>query len=120
MIWPLIVWLCEVGGDDVRFNDCDEAEVNELLASYKVVICDSTERFEFVTKVMTAYSGFEPGLQSKTRTERFVSERWKDYKSAFALLNAEDSIMEKIIKIAVHNVIKSRRHIDSVKKAVNL
>jgi hypothetical protein len=120
MIWPLIVWLCEVGADDVRFNDCDESESNELLTRYKVVICDSAERFEFVTKVMTAYSGFEPGLQSKTRTDRFVSERWEDFKSEFALPNAEDSILGKIVKIAVHNVIKSRRHIDSVKKAVNL
>lgn len=120
VIWPLIVWLCEVDGNDARFSECDEAEINELLSRYRSVICDNTERFAFVTKVMTAYSGFETGLPSKTRTERFVSERWSDFKNEFDLPGTEDHIVEKVVKIAVHNVIKSRQYIGSVKKEVNL
>lgn len=120
MLWPLIVWLCEVGDDDARFDDCDEADVNEILSRYKTVICDNAERFEFITKVMTAYSGFETGLPSKTRTNRFVSENWYNFIGEFALPNTDESIAEMVVKIAVHNVIKSRHQIASVKKAVNL
>jgi hypothetical protein len=100
--------------------DYDEAETTEILNKYRAVICDNTERFEFVTKVMSAYSEFETKLNSKIRTERFVTERWRDFQGDFSLPDTDASIIEKVVKISVHNVIKSRFLIDAVKKGVHL
>lgn len=120
MLWPLIVWLCEVGADDAEFAECDEAETNEILSKYKSVISDNVEQFEFVTKVMTSYSSYDQRLPSKKRTQKFISERWQDYALYFNLPNAEEVILERVVKMAVANVLKSRYKIEAVKKGTNL
>lgn len=121
MIWPLIVWLCDVGRDDARLSDCDEAEVSEILNGYRTVICDAVERFEFVAKVMTEHSLFEPSLPSSgERTRKFVAEKWADFKSDFSLPSVPDISVEQVVKISINNVIRSRFAIDKIKRGVNL
>ncbi len=120
MIWPLIVWLCNPNHNDVQLADCDEAESNEILNQYRTVICDAAERFVFITKVMTEHSVFELALSLETRTERFVSEKWQMFQDDFHLPNSPASIKEKIIKISIHNVIRSRFAIKKIKQGVNL
>lgn len=120
MIWPIIAILCEVRETDAELEDYDFSDVTEILQKYRAVINNNSERFEFVSKVLSDFSDFFPALRSKERMSRFVSERWEQYKSDFDLKGA-DAITEKmVIQITISNVLKNRRVIAGIKGKVKL
>lgn len=121
MIWPLIVWGCKVNCEDALLSDCDDAEIDEIKAKYESVINDATERFDFVAKVMGEYASFDGGTaKGRERQEEFVRQKWSLFESDFYLSGADGRILEKVVKVAVNNVIRSRIRISSVKQKVNL
>lgn len=121
MIWPLIVWGCKVNCEDALLLDCDDAEIDEIKARYESVINDATERFDFVAKVMGEYSSFDGGTaKGRERQKKFVHQKWSLFESDFYLSGADGWILEKVVKVAVNNVIRSRIRISSVKQKVNL
>lgn len=96
MVWPIIAIQCEVRETDVELEDYDESDVAEVLQKYRAVINNNSERFEFVSTVLSDFNDFYPAMKSKERVERFISERWEQYKNDFDLKNA-DSITEEIV-----------------------
>jgi hypothetical protein len=119
MIWPLIVSICELNREDALLSACDDGQFDEIQHKYKTIIDNNSERFSFITKVLTSFSQYEVPLNEK-KTEHFISNRWKEYKNEFKLDNVDEEIKEMVIKLTISNVIKKRYTIDKIKTGVHL
>ena len=122
LVWPLIVSLCNINSEDAYFADSDDGDIDDIIHRYGAIINNNSERFEFVTKVLTGYNKIvasSPSLSSRERTKQFINQNWTDYKDEF-VLPASDDIMEQIVKLTISNVIKRRRNINQIKSEVNL
>ena len=120
MVWPIIAVQCEVRETDVELEDYDESDIAEILQKYKGVINNNSERFEFVSKVLSDFNDFYPAMKSRERVERFISERWEQYKSDFDLKSAYSTTEEIVIRLTLSKVLKSRRVIAEIKSKVKL
>jgi len=120
MIWPLIVTICKIDRGDAVVADCDDGDFDEIKKRYSQVIFNSSERFEFVSKVLSAYTEYQPSLNYKEKTESFISNCWVDYMQEFDLPNTHEDTIEKVVKLAISNVIKRRHKILQIKKGVGL
>lgn len=120
MVWPIIAIQCEVRETDVELEDYDESDVAEVLQKYRAVINNNSERFEFVSTVLSDFNDFYPAMKSKERVERFISERWEQYKNDFDLKNADSITEEIVIRLTLSKVLKSRRIITEIKGKVKL
>lgn len=120
MVWPVIAILCEVGEDDAKLEDYDECDVADILHKYRSVINNNSERFEFISRVLSDFSEFHPELKSKERTKKFVDDNWKNYKDCFDLKNADQPTEEMVIHLTVANVLRCRKVIAEIKGKVKL
>lgn len=120
MVWPIIAILCEVRETDTELDDYDSSDVAEILRKYKAVINNNSERFEFISKVLSDYEEFHLEMKSRDRVPRFISERWNQYTEDFDLKNADAATAEAVIRLTILNVLKSRRIIADIKSKVKL
>lgn len=120
MIWPLIVTICKIDRNDAVIVDCDDGEFDEIKRRYSQVILNSSERFEFVSRVISAHTEYQPNLKLNEKTKRFIDNCWGDYLQEFDLPNTPKDIIEKVVKLAISNVIKRRYKILQIKKEVSL
>jgi len=120
MIWPLIVSICGVDKEDALLADCDDCELDEVRRKYSAIINNNAERFEFVTKVMSAYNAYQPGMKSREKTSSFIARHWVDFQDEFYAPNMARTVLGIIVKLAISNVIKRRYIIVDIKKGINL
>ncbi len=120
MVWPIIAVQCEVRETDADLEDYDTSDVAEILQKYRAVINNNSERFEFVSKVLSDFNDFYPAMRSRERVARFISEKWEQYKSDFDLKNTDSATEEVVIRLTISNVLKSRKVIAEVKGKVKL
>lgn len=120
MVWPIIAILCEVRETDTELDDYDSSDVAEILRKYRAVINNNSERFEFISKVLSDYEEFHLEMKSRDRVPRFISERWNQYMEDFDLKNADAATAEAVIRLTISNVLKSRRIIADIKGKVKL
>ena len=120
MVWPVIAILCEVSEDDAELEDYDDSDIAAILQKYRSVINNNSERFEFVSCILSDYNEFHPEMKSKERTKNFVEENWKNYKNSFDLKSADSTTEEIVIRVTVANVLRSRKVIADIKGKVKL
>jgi len=120
MIWPLIVSICNVNSEDAILSNYDEGEVEHIIERYQSIIVNQSERFEFVTKVLSAYSLYRVNVRGDERIKSFVSDHWVDFCDDFDIQHDENDIVEPIVKLAISNVIRRHKNIVKIKQEVNL
>jgi hypothetical protein len=120
MVWPVIVSICEVNTEDALLSDYDDGTVDDIINRYKGIIDNNSERFEFVTKVMSAYNAFNIGEKTSDKTRKFISKKWQEFSGEFSIPNNEQDILEPIVKLAISNVIRRNRTIVRIKSEVGL
>ena len=120
MVWPIIAILCEVSEDDTELGDYDSSDVAEILQKYRAVINNNSERFEFISRILSDFNEFHSELTSKERVNRFISEKWMEYKSDFDLKNTDSATEKTVISLTISNVLKKRKEITRIKSRVKL
>lgn len=120
MVWPIIAITCEVGEDDAELIDYDESDVTVILERYRSIINNNSERFEFVSRVLSDYNEFHPEMKTKERTKKFIEESWRNYKDGFDLKWADLDTIEMVVRLTIANVIRGRRVITEIKNKVKL
>jgi len=120
MVWPVIAILCEVRENDESLEDYDESEVDEILRRYKSVINNNSERFEFVSRVLSDFIEFHPGMKYRERSRKFIDECWKNFMDTIDLKGADPNTEEMVIRLALANVLKSNKLITEIKGKVKL
>ena len=112
IVWPVIVLATNnMNFDDV---DLDDSETEEITRLYKDVINICTERYEFVTKVLSSYNCFQEGSKNE-RVRLFANSRYKDFMYLLDGITMNDEIKEILIKIILCNILKKRIQINGIK-----
>ena len=117
VIWPVIV----LATNNLIFDDedLDDSETEEITRLYKDVINICTEKYEFVTKVLYAFNGFDKGTK-KERVKLFIESHYKDYLYLLEDITMNDEFKDSLIKIILRNVLNKRIQINGIKEATNL
>ena len=122
MIWPIIVWLCERDTNSF-LQKYDEATSNEIASTYNKIIASTSERFDFINKVMyeyTKYAKANSGKRQDEVTENFISEKSILFHEDFDLSELDEEIAIAVIQLTVDKVIRERFNIKKIKEKVNL
>lgn len=130
IIWPIIVLLVDrMRRSDTFYDDYLDGDYDYLMNEYHDIIKITTERFRFITKVLSDFNSYEDNIlqMSKKRRKRkgldneFIKYKWKDYVRLFGL-NAINELedQEDLTKIILHQIILNRRDINKVKVRVGL
>lgn len=120
MVWPVIAILCEVNEEDAELQDYDEHDIEEIVRKYKSVINNNSERFAFISRVLSDYNDYAKELKSKERTQKFINDKWSNYEDCFDLKSADQQTKEMVIRLTVANVLRSRKVITEIKGKVKL
>ena len=122
IIWPLIVWMCARGTHE-WLQDYDEATCDQISSTFGKMINETSERFEFVTKVMSDFALFQkqnPGLIQKEVAKKFITEKSMSFRDEFDLSGLEANTAKAVMELTVEKVLRDRFAISGMKKAVNL
>lgn len=121
LIWTIIVLTTDVEKNESEYlDDIDSCDYQEIICSYRNIINTCTERFEFATKIITDYNEYSFEGKAKDKLKSFINEVWQNYLDEVDLKSIDDDIKEQIIKIILHNILKQKRIVNSIKKKVNL
>lgn len=122
ILWPIMV-LGSLKLPDEELEDFDDGEREEIEQRYKLYINKTSQKFEFVTKILNDLVNFSQknlykGLKSREIINAFINEEWRNYKEE---INSPDQeIQENLIKIILKNVLNSRYKINRIKEVTNL
>lgn len=121
LVWTIIVLTTDVEKNESEYlDDIDSCDYQEIVCSYRNLINTCTERFEFATKVITDYNEYFYEGKAKDKLSNFINGAWENYLDEIDMNGMDDDIKEQIIKIILHNILKQKRIINSIKKKVNL
>ena len=120
MIWPIIVLSCEICRDDARIINLDNAEFEEIKRNYKAIICNNTERFAFITKVITSFQKYKEDVKNINPDVLFIDNEWNKFVNEINMPSASPDIIEKVIKLTLANVLKCRYTISDISRDLNL
>lgn len=121
LVWTIIVLTTDVEKNESEYlDDVDSCDYQEIVCSYRNLINTCTERFEFATKVITDYNEYFYEGKAKDKLSSFINEKWQNYMDEIDIKGMDDDIKEQIIKIIIHNILKQKRIVNSIKKKVNL
>ena len=121
ILWPLIVFLVKqspINEDNIIFSGLDECEFQELNAKYNRIIDSKSEKFEFVTKVISDYEQMK--IKGHKSIRDFVDLNWHQYEDDLSSDSIDPSIRISLFKVIVSNILSSRLRINKVKISCNL
>lgn len=122
IIWPLIVCVSESVRNDRSLpilSEIDDALYDEVLIKYNDIIEYCSERYDFVTKVIAAYSEF-PHTNVSNGISLFVNEKWQSFSDEFSDDSISGEIKEYIVKVILYVILRKRIQIDAIKRGANL
>lgn len=119
LIWPIIVLV--TNNDDYDEYDIDDSETEELLSSYKDIINICSEKYEFITRVLSAYNSFK-AEDNKTKLDVFIKSESLNFKYLFddTNISLSEDLQDKLLQIIIRNIIRQRIKINKIKDTVNL
>jgi len=119
LIWPIIVLVTD--NDDYDEYDVDDSEADELLSAYKDIINICSEKYEFVTRVLSDYNNFKTEDKS-TKLESFIKSEGTNFRYLFddTSIKLSNDLQEILIQIIIRNIIRKRIRVNHIKDAVNL
>ena len=121
VIWPIIVLLCKINRNDAKLINLDDGEFSEIKKNYESVIYNNSERFTFITKVVSLYQNYKDTKKSEDIDNNvFIESHWQHFKEEIDLKLATPDIIKKVLCLTLSNVINNRYDINRIKKAVNL
>lgn len=121
LVWTIIVLTTDVEKNESEYLDeIDCCDYQEIICTYRNLINTCTERFEFATQVISDYNDYFFEGKIKDKLNNFINSQWCNYVDVMDMNDIDDDIKEQIIKIILHNILKQKRVVNSIKKKVNL
>lgn len=119
LVWPLIALMTDIRRCDDPISELmDECDYEDLTTRYKTLINNRCEQFDFATKVLSDYQGFQ--CSNGNKTEEFINLSWIDYKDEFAVSSITDEALEKLVKVILYHIIRQKNLVNDVKKRVRI
>ena len=121
IIWPIIVCVTDkkhIGREESVLATIDDGEYDVLIRKYEDIINSCTERFDFVTSVISDFH--TDGYSGREAIPSFINERWKDYLDEFEICTIDIDLKAKLIKVILYIILKKRFDINDIKQKVKL
>lgn len=122
-VWPLICKLCEVSSEEKDFDECSYDVQEEVLAQYHRLIDEVSERFSFVTKVISDYRDYAFDNPSDSRRKLnidFVQRNWRNYLDDIGIEDESDETCEILLGIVLRKIIGKHTVITRIKEEVGI
>lgn len=122
LAWTTIIKSLEDTKDDI-LDDADIDIQDEVEQYENGFISDQMNNMELVNGVIAGFQQYIIYNKKKSRDSHvarsFIENRWTDFKNSFPI-DAEDDVKEWGIKCVLWRILRKRKVIDSIKRAVNL
>lgn len=123
-IWPIIVMLCSMDSYSSVMADYDSDLVQEIIGSYASTITYQTQRFEFITKLLSDFGNYASRADNTRRIfagKDFISQHWPDYVDDLGLDAIHDKEDREVVMRAImHSVLRRESVIGEIRRGVNL
>lgn len=129
LIWALIVYSCDLSGDDDIESKADELglvqeDIEEITENYQKFIEQKTKKFEFNTKVNTEYDTYNRmnrlKYNKKELLQNFIEEKWDVFKEDVDYPGIEEDIQEALIRIILYKLLNKSKKINKVIQEVGI
>jgi hypothetical protein len=124
IMWPIVYLVCESPYFDVlNENEIDDDTEEFISLQYKEFINKNTQRFEFVTKVLTDFSGFcrdNDSIHKNVISREFILTSWSSYLDEFRDLHMDESEKTILIQTILRTILKQKRKIIKIKEALSI
>lgn len=120
LIWPIITILVKPNDESLYSNLFDPMLLDEVNDRYQPLIEDISGRFDFITKVISAYQSYQCSGTIQERREKFINSSWKDYETIFNISEFASDEKEALIKVILCNIINQQYKIRKLKSKVGL
>lgn len=118
IIWPIIVLATKY--DNYDDYDLDEAQSQEVNRLYADIINTCSEKYEFVTKVLSAYNQFDTTSPGRERIREFARQKITDFYEIFDGQDVHQDLRDVLLQIIIRNILNKRYLINEIGKTAEL
>ena len=120
LMWSIIVLQSQLHPEHTLLEEYDDGAVEEIIRSYRYLINNRCEKFEFISQVLFDYRNFKSDEKGKKKVVEFIAAKCDDYKHVFELNKICDEVQEIVVKIILQKIITNRFLANDIAKKVNL
>ena len=120
LMWSIIVLQSQLHPDQTLLEEYDDGAVEEIIRSYRYLINNRSEKFEFISQVLFDFQNFESDETGNKRIADFITVKCDDYKCVFELNEICEEVQDKVVKIIIQKIIINRFLANDIAKKVNL
>lgn len=121
LVWPIIVIATDIERlDDDLSEYFDTCEYEEIVHQYRTVIDLCCEKFDFMTRVLYDYNGYQFAGSKSEKCVQFAMNRWADYLEELEIPNVDAETQKGLIQIILYSIVRNRIAINKIKKGVSL
>jgi len=120
LMWSIIVLQSQLHPEHTLLEEYDDGAVEEIIRSYRYLINNRCEKFEFISQVLFDYRNFKSDEKGNKKVVEFIAAKCDDYKHVFELNKICDEVQEIVVKIILQKIIINRFLANDIAKKVNL
>jgi len=120
LMWSIIVLQSQLHPEHTFLEEYDDGAVEEIIRSYRYLINNRCEKFEFISQVLFDYQNFKSDEKGNKKVAEFIVAKYDDYKQVFELNGIRDEVQEIVVKIILQKIITNRFLANDIAKKVNL
>jgi len=120
LVWPLIVKILDL--NDFRHLPylTDDGLIDEINHVYKDIVADYTQKFEFITMILSDFETFRMRKTGNEIRDNFILQKWNTYINRIYTIDKGPEIQEVLIKVILHKIIDGRYKIENIKEKLEL
>ncbi len=122
-VWPLIVIATDIAHGDPLFvtdGELDVASLQQVKEKFHSLIDIMSEKFSVTTRIITEFVTEYGPRFSPDNQVRFITERWRNYRTEFPLDGMSDEEQEYLTKLILQRVLASRHITKTIKERAKL
>jgi len=118
LMWQIIVLQSQLHPEHTSLEEYDDGTVEEIIRSYRYLINNRSEKFEFISQVLYDFQNFISDEKGNKKVAEFIAAKCDDYKYNFELNEIRDEVQD--IVIILQKIITNRFLANDIAKKVNL
>lgn len=120
LMWTIIVLQSQLHPEHTLLEEYDDGAVEEIIRSYRYLINNRCEKFEFISQVLFDFQDFKSDEKGNKKIAEFIATKNDDYKSVFELNEICEEVQDIVVKIILQKIITNRFLANDIAKKVNL
>lgn len=120
LMWSIIVLQSQLHPEHTFLGDYDDGAIEEIIRTYRYLINNRCEKFEFISQVLFDFQEFRSDEKGNKKVTEFIAAKCDDYRDVFELNEIRDEVQDIVVKIILQKIITNRFLANDIVKKVNL